>query len=39
MFARKRSATLVSTIEQQYRIDLTARSDMLLGNLVLRLEG
>ena len=37
-FARKRSDTLVSTIERQYGIDLHARSDMTLGGL-LRLRG
>jgi len=34
MFPRKRGDTLVSTVERQYGIDLNARSDMLLGNML-----
>ena len=34
MFRKKRYDTLVSTIEEQYHINLNARSDMLLGNLL-----
>jgi antiphage defense system Thoeris ThsB-like protein len=34
MFPRKRSDTQVGTIEQMDRINLNARSDMLLGNLL-----
>ena len=34
MFARKRSDTLVRTVEAQYGIDLNARGDMLLGNML-----
>lgn len=32
----KRSDTHVSTIEKQYGVDLNARSDMHLGNLLKR---
>jgi hypothetical protein len=34
MFTRKRSDTRVDTIEAQYGIDLNARGDTLLGNLL-----
>lgn len=34
MFPRKRTDTLVSTVERTYGVDLHARSDMLLGNLL-----
>jgi hypothetical protein len=34
MFRIKRADTLVGTIEHQYRVDLNARSDTLLGNLL-----
>ncbi len=34
MFRRKRDDTMVGTIEQKYGIQLNARSDMLLGNLL-----
>lgn len=34
MFTRKRSDTLVGTIESRYGVDLHARADMLLGNLL-----
>ena len=34
MYRTKRNDTLVGTIERQYRIDLHARSDMTLGNLL-----
>lgn len=34
MFSRKRSDTLVRTIEAQYGVDLNARGDMLLGNML-----
>jgi len=34
MFRRKRDDTTVESIEKTYRINLNARSDMLLGNLL-----
>jgi len=34
MFQRKRSDTLVSTVEQTYGINLNTRADTLLGNLL-----
>jgi hypothetical protein len=34
MFRRKRDDTMVGSIERQYGIQLNARSDMLLGNLL-----
>src|SRR5258706_5725288 len=34
MFRSKRSDTTVATIERTYRINLNARADMLLGNLL-----
>ena len=34
MFRQKRSDTAVGSIEKTYRINLNARSDMLLGNLL-----
>lgn len=34
MYRRKRDDTLIGTIEQQYRINLNARADALLGNLL-----
>ena len=34
MFTKKRSDTLVGTIEETYGVDLNARADMLLGNLL-----
>ena len=34
MFQRKRSDTLVSTVEQTYGINLNTRADALLGNLL-----
>jgi hypothetical protein len=34
LFSRKRSDTLVSTIEREYGLDLHVRADMLLGNLL-----
>ena len=36
MFRKKRVDTTVRSIEKQYRINLNARSDMLLGNLLVR---
>lgn len=34
MYRRKRDDTLIDTIEQQYRINLNARADTQLGNLL-----
>ncbi len=34
MFRKKRDDTTVGSIEKQYRINLNARADMLLGNLL-----